>query len=60
MKTDDRTIILEKPGIRLTVPAERCDGRYVDFQGGDRACLPGGEGCGCEGCPAAHGPSGGW
>jgi hypothetical protein len=38
----------------------RCDGTYADFQGADRRCLPGGEGCGRDGCTAAHGPMGGW
>lgn len=38
----------------------KCTGRYVDFQGATRACLPGGEGCGLSGCAAAHGPQGGW
>lgn len=37
-----------------------CVGTYVDFQGADRRCLPGGEGCGLDGCTAAHGPMGGW
>lgn len=39
---------------------DACDGAYVDFQGAARACLPGGEGCGCIGCPSARGASGGW
>lgn len=37
-----------------------CDGRYVDYQGAERDCTPGGEGCGLHGCPGVHSPTGGW
>ena len=37
-----------------------CNGTYTDFQGAERNCLPGGEGCDLERCPCAHGPMGGW
>lgn len=37
-----------------------CDGTYVDFQGAQRQCLPGGEGCTLPGCVGTQPPSGGW
>ena len=40
--------------------SSQCLGTYVDFQGAERQCLVGGEGCGLTGCHAAHGPMGGW
>jgi len=48
------------PIVSEQAPPPRCDGSYVDFQGAERRCLQGGEGCGSTGCPAAHGPQGGW
>lgn len=42
------------------LPNYICNGKYVDFQGALRDCLPGGDGCGLNDCPGAHGPSGGW
>ena len=39
---------------------EPCVGVYVDFQGAERWCLPGAEGCALRGCPSGHPPSGGW
>lgn len=37
-----------------------CVGAYIDFQGAERSCIPGGEGCTRRGCPSTQTPSGGW
>lgn len=41
-------------------PQPRCNGTYVDFQGADRECLRGGEGCMLPKCRGVTPPSGGW